>query len=148
MQWSELYSKENEPTDEQIQDFVATPLWGELADYLQQTYKVKPKIENSGCMMDKGVWKGWNFKYKKSGKSLCTLYPKQGYFLSLITIAEKDAAEADLIVPLCTDYVKELYHRAEFGKNYGKMLGIEVTSEEIMRDMKEFMALRVGSRKV
>ena len=143
IQWSDLFGKEHEPTIEQIQEFVATPLWGELADYLQQTYKVKPKVEYSGCKMDKGAWKGWNVKYKKSGKSLCTLYPKQGYFLSLITIAEKDVSEADLLIQLCTDYVQELYHRTEFGKNYGKMLGIEVTSEDILRDMKEFMALRV-----
>lgn len=93
--------------------------------------------------MDGGAWKGWNVKYKKSGKSLCTLYPKQGFFLSLITIAEKDAVEADLLIPLCCDYVKALYNRAEFGKNYGKMLGIEVTNEEILRDMKELIALRV-----
>ena len=146
MQWSELYGKENEPTDEQIREFVATPLWGELADYLQQTYNVKPKIEYSSCAMDKGAWRGWNVKYKKGGKSLCTLYPKQGYFLSLITIAEKDAAEADLIISSCTDYIKEMYHRTEFGKNYGKMLGIEVTSEDILNDMKEFMALRVQGK--
>jgi AraC family transcriptional regulator len=143
MQWSELFSKENEPSGEQIQDFVATPLWDKLADYLQQTYKIKPKIEYSSCAMDKGAWKGWNVKYKKGGKSLCTLYPKQGYFLSLITVAEKDAEEADLLIQHCTDYIKEMYNRTEFGKNYGKMLGIEVTSEDILSDMKELMALRV-----
>ena len=143
MLWSELFSREQEPTEEQIQEFVATPLWSELADYLQQVYKVKPKKEYSGCMMDKGAWKGWNVKYKKSGKSLCTLYPKQGYFLSLITIAEKDAAEVDLLIPVCTDYIKDLYNGTVFGKNYGKMLGIEVTNEDILRDMKKFMALRV-----
>jgi hypothetical protein len=43
--------------------------------------------------------------------------------------------------------VKELYNVAEFGKNYGKMMGIEVTSDEILRDMKELMALRVGGKK-
>ena len=146
-QWSDLFGKENKPSDEQIQEFVTTPLWSDLADYLKQTYNVKPETEYSYCMMDKGAWKGWNVKYKKGGKSLCTLYPKRGYFLSLITIAEKDAAEADLIIPSCTDYVQELYRRTGFGKNYGKMLGIEVTSEDILRDMKEFMALRAGSRK-
>ena len=65
MVWSELYGKENEPTCEQIQEYVNTALWGELADYLQQTYNIKPQIEYSGCMMDKGAWKGWNVKYKK-----------------------------------------------------------------------------------
>ena len=146
MVWSELYGKGNQPTFEQIQEYVSAPLWDELTDYLQQTYNIKPRIEYSGCIMDKGAWKGWNVKYKKSGKSLCTLYPKQGYFLSLITIAEKDATEADMIVSSCTDYIRAMYHNTEFGKNYGKMMGIEVTSEEILRDMNEFMALRIGAK--
>lgn len=146
MQWNELFGKEHEPPNAQIADFVATPLWDDLAEYLQKTYNIKPKIEYSGCAMDGGIWKGWNVKYKKGGKSLCTLYPKQGYFLSLITIAEKDAAEADLLIPLCCDYVRVLYNQARFGKNYGKMLGLEVTSEEILRDMKELTALRVNNK--
>jgi AraC family transcriptional regulator len=144
--WSEMFDKEHEPSDEQVKEFVGTPLWDNLAGYLQQTYNVKPKLAYSGCLMDGGAWKGWNVKYKKSGKSLCTLYPKQGYFLSLITVSEKDAAEADLLIPLCTDYVKDLYNRAEFGKTFGKMLGIEVTSDDILRDVKEFASLR-GKKK-
>ena len=143
MQWSELFGKDNKPTDEQIEEFVESPLWSDLAAYLQQTYNVKPKTEYSSCNMDKGIWKGWNVKYKKGGKSMCTLYPNQGYFVSLITISEKDIAEADIIAPLCTDYVKELYYQTKVGKNYGKMLGLDVTGEEILNDMKEFMALRV-----
>jgi AraC family transcriptional regulator len=148
MIWNELFGKEHEPSEEQIAEFIATPLWADLTDYLEQTYKIKPKSSYSGCAMDGGIWKGWNIKYKKSGKSLCTLYPKQGYFLSLITVSEKDAAEADLLIPLCCDYVKDLYNRAEFGKNYGKMMGIEVTSEEILRDMKELIAIRAGVKAV
>ena len=90
---------------------------------------------------------GWNVKYKKSGKSLCTLYPKHGYFLSLITISENNAVEADLLISHCCDYVKDLYNRVEFKNHYGKMMGIEVTSEDILRDMKELIALRVKKGK-
>jgi AraC family transcriptional regulator len=146
MLWNDLFSKENEPTAEQIQEFVATPLWSELADYLQTTYNTKPKIEYSNCAMDGGIWKGWNIKYKKSGKSLCTLYPKQSYFLSLITVSEKDIAEADLLIPLCCDYIKDLYNNA-VPCHIGKMLGIDVTSDEILCDMKELIALRVKPKK-
>ena len=82
MQWSELFDEAHEPLDNQIKEFVDNPLWDELADYLQQTYNVEPKLLYSGCSMQKGFWRGWNVKYKKSGKSLCTLYPKQGYFIA------------------------------------------------------------------
>ena len=42
------------------------------------------KIAYSNCAMDNNVWRGWNIKYQKSGKSLCTIYPQQGYFLALV----------------------------------------------------------------
>lgn len=147
MLWNELFNKEHEPSDVQIAEFVDTPLWGDLADHLQYEYNSKPRIEYSSCSMDSGIWKGWNVKYKKNGKSLCTLYPKQGYYLSLITVSERDANEANTLIQSCCEYVKELYNRAEFGKNYGKMLGIEVTSVEILQDMKELIDLRARKKK-
>lgn len=144
--WNDLFGKENEPTNTQITDFIATPLWSDLAYYVQQTYNIQPKTEYSSCAMDGGIWKGWNVKYKKSGKSLCTLYPKHGYFLSLITVSAKEAAEADLLIPLCCEYVQGLWNKAE-PCHFGKILGIEVTKDEILRDVKELIALRVKPRK-
>jgi len=38
--WNELFGKEHEPSDEQIAEFVDSPLWSDLADHLQQTYNV------------------------------------------------------------------------------------------------------------
>jgi hypothetical protein len=66
MLWNELFDKEHEPSSEQIADFVDSPLWVDLADYLEQTYKAKPKASYRGCAMDGGIWKGWNIKYKKN----------------------------------------------------------------------------------
>ena len=144
--WNELYGKENEPRDEQIKEFVGTPLWEQLANSLQQAYAVKPKLSYSNCAMDKGLWKGWNVKYKKSGKALCTLYPKRGYFLALVMIGAKELAEADMLAPLCGEYMRGLYNSSQAG-SFGKSLAIEVTDEDILRDMLSFIALRVPSRK-
>lgn len=68
MLWNELFNDGHEPSNNQIKEYVDTPLWDDLADYLQQTYNVKPKLFYSSCSMDKGFWKGWNVKYKKVGK--------------------------------------------------------------------------------
>jgi len=143
MQRSDMWGDGHEPSDRQIKEFVDTPLWDDLANYLQQTYNVKPKLFYSGCSMEKGFWKGWNVKYKKSGKSLCTLYPKQGYFVALIAVGAKEIVEADLLIPLCDEYTQNLYSRTEFGTCY-KSLAVEVTSENILRDVKNLIALRVN----
>lgn len=147
MQWSELYGDGHQPLDNQIKEYVNTPLWDDLANHLQQTYNVKPILFFSCCSMDRGFWKGWNVKYKKGGKALCTLYPKQGYFIALIAVGAKEIAEADLLIPLFDEYTQNLYRRTEFG-TLGKSLPVEITNENILRDVKNLIALRAVSCKI
>ena len=147
MQWGELFNDGQEPSDNQVKDFVDNLLWEDLTGYLQQTYNVQPKLFYSGCSMQDGFWKGWNVKYKKGGKSLCTLYPKQGYFIALIAVGAKEIAEADLLIPFCDEYTQNIYSQTKFGAG-GKSLAVEVTSESILRDVKNLIALRVASRAV
>ena len=65
MQWHELYNDKNKPVDNQIIEFVKSPLLTDLDSYLKQQYNVLPQLFYSACSMDNGFWKGWNVKYKK-----------------------------------------------------------------------------------
>lgn len=143
MRWSELFNDEQEPSANQIKAFVETPLWDDLTQYLQQTYAVKPKLFYSHCTMDKDFWKGWNIKYKKSGKALCTLYPKQGYFITLIPVGKKEIVEADLLILTCSEYLQNLYYETKTGAN-GKSLAVAVTTARILQDVKNLIALRAS----
>jgi AraC family transcriptional regulator len=145
LQWSELFGKEHEPSDSQIKEFVDTPLWDDLDNHLKQTYNVKPKLFYSSCSMQQGMWKGWNVKYRKSGKSLCTLYPKQGHILSLVPIGLREMTEAELLIPICTEYTQNLFSQTTTGRN-GKSLAFVVDNEKVLHDMKELIALRATSR--
>ena len=83
----EVFNKENQPTEAEIKDFVGAEiftLFADLDSHLREGYKIKPKLAYSSCAMDNNMWRGWNIKYQKSGKSLCTIYPQQGYFLVLV----------------------------------------------------------------
>ena len=80
----EMFSKEIQPTESELRGFVGTELFTALHNHLCDSYNVKPKLAYSGCSMDNNIWRGWNIKYQKSGKSLCTIYPQQGYFLVLV----------------------------------------------------------------
>lgn len=145
MQWSERFGKENEPSGNQIRAFVNNPLWDELMNCLQQKYNVKPKMFYSRCAMDNGFWKGWNVKYAKGGKALCTLYPKEGHFIALVNIGAKEFAEAGLLIPLCDAYTQDLYNHTKSGAS-GKSLAVQVTSEKILQDVKNLITLRVRLR--
>ena len=139
--WNEVYDANNEPSGSQIIEFVKTPLWDDLDSYLKQKYNIQPQLFYSNCSMDKGYWKGWNVKYKKSGKSLCTLYPKDGYFLALIPVSAKDLDEAEILIKLCDKYTQDLYHQTKSG-NTGKSLAMEVKNKKILADLKSLVALR------
>jgi len=80
----EVFNKETQPTESEIKDFVGTELFTDLDNHLRENYKIKPKLAYSGCAMDNNIWRGWNIKYQKNGKSLCTIYPQQGYFMALV----------------------------------------------------------------
>ena len=80
----EKFDKEKQPTESELMSFVGTEHFTNLHNYLCDSYNVKPKLAYSGCSMDNNIWRGWNIKYQKSGKSLCTIYPQQGYFLALV----------------------------------------------------------------
>jgi len=144
MEWHGLFDQAQEPSEAQIREYVDTPLFDELDEHLRETYKVKPKLAYSGCAMDGGMWKGWNIKYQKSGKSLCTLYPKQGYLQLLVTIGARGVDEAELLIPLCTEYIQNLWGQSEFhGSRY---LGIELRDENVLRDVKNLIEIRAKTK--
>ena len=141
MQWSELFDAENEPQDSQVKEFVNSPLWDGLDGHLRQEYNVKPKLAYSNCAMDAGLWKGWNVKYKKSGKSLCTVYPKQGYLLVLLQVGLREMNETELLMPTCTEYTQNLFNQAVVG-HIGKFLAFDVQDENVLDDIKKLIAVR------
>ena len=144
MNWNELYDREREPSEDQVKEFINMPLQDELDGSLRQEYKVKPKMAYSSCNMDGGMWKGWNVKYQKSGKSLCTLYPKQGYLQLLVPVGAREMNEAELLMPLCTEYTQELWGRSG-GADY-KSMAFEVREENVMRDVKSLIEIRVKTK--
>ena len=94
--------------------------------------------------MDGSAWKGWNIKYQKSGKSLCTLYPKQGYLQLLVTIGARGVNEAELLMPLCTEYIQNLFEQSGFQGS--KCLGIELRDESVLRDVKSLIEIRAKTK--
>jgi len=138
-----MFNKENEPSEEQMRAFVGSELWDELGGYLREKYGVKPKLTYSSCAMDGGFWKGWHVKYKKGGRALCTLYPKEGVFFALVVVGEREAAEAEAMMSVCDKYTRELYGKTEACMG-GKWLVMEVKNEKILRDVKNLVALKVN----
>lgn len=137
MDWNLLYSNVTPPTCEQVTEYIGSPLWAEFNERIQSAYQIKPCMEHSRCSMQAG----WNIKYKKGGKSLCTLYPMQGYFIALVVVGSRELTEAELLMPLCSDYVQTVFKNTKTG-NGQKWLMLDVKDREIMDDVFSLINLR------
>ncbi|MEO1768957.1 DUF3788 domain-containing protein [Candidatus Enterococcus ferrettii] len=137
MTWKKCFPAKTQPTKEQIAAFIDNPLWFQFNDYLQQAYEVEPKYSYSGCSMQAG----WNIKYVKSGKSLCTLYPMEGYFISLVVIGKKEMASAEELMPLVSPYVQKVFTGAKVGQGQ-KWLMLDMKEMAVLEDTLKLIALR------
>ena len=141
--WDSLYDESNQPTYEDIKAFVGSELWDELCVFIEKKYKILPNMEYSKC----SAQKGWNVKYKKKGKSICTLYPMKGYFIVLIVIGEKQQTETEIAIPSCTTYIQELYHKTRFLCG-GRWLMIEVHDIPIFEDVCKLAQIRANDSSI
>jgi len=137
MSWVNLYSADRQPTKAEIAEYIANPLWDEMNDFLRKNYKVEPSYSYSTCSGQPG----WNIKYQKAGRSLCTLYPMSGYFIALVVIGVKEQVEAEFLLSACSKYTQELYQASHFSAG-GKWLMINVVDDQILDDVKQLIQTR------
>lgn len=142
--WHELFGIDQMPSAEDIKQYIgqAELLWAELLSYLENTYQVQPKISYSKCPMQPG----WNLKYQKSSKSLCTLYPMEGYFIALVVVGAKEQDEVEMALETFTPYIQKLYRNTSSSCG-GRWLMIEVKEQAVLQDIKYLLATRVKPKK-
>ncbi len=141
----ETWNKTNgtqKPTLTTISAYVDSPLFEQLCNHMETEYQSKPVFEYSKCSMQYG----WNMKYKKAGRTLCTIYPMDGYFIALIVMGNREMIETELMLPFFTEYFQKLYRETKTGMNQ-KWLMISVTDDTILEDVKQCIAIRRGKRK-
>ncbi len=142
MDWKTLYHQSNPPSLDDIGDYVDRPRWKTINYFLSSTYQTEPEFSYSKCSMQPG----WNVKYKKSGKSLCTLYPMEGYFIALVVIGSKETEEAEMILPSCSEYTQALYQNSTFSCG-GRWLMIHVTEDKILDDVLKLIQTRLKRKR-
>ncbi len=140
MEWHEWYGQDHAPAFEEISSFVDSALWNEAREALEDGFQVAPRLEYSRCSMQKG----WNVKYKKGGRSLCTLYPMAGHFLALVVIGQREEAGMPFVLPKLNEGTQALYHRTPSLMG-GRWLMLKVEDEAALADLISLVRLRSAS---
>ena len=141
MTWAELYSEAARPTLEEIDAYAHTPLWPQLRAYLAAAYGAGPRLEYSRC----GLEPGWNVKFRRGSKSLCTVYLRPGFVTAMVSVAPKDEEAAQMVLLTCTAETQAVYHRSAASK-MGRWLMLDITSPEMLEDVKALLARAILER--
>ncbi len=136
----DLLDKNLCPTLEEVGEYIRNPLFMQFCTQIKTRYQCKEKIEYSSCSWERG----WNIKFKKAGRNLCTVYPREGYFTVMVVAgrAEKEAVQA--ILPECAVQMREIYGQTKEG-NGQKWLMIDLEDQgELYENVLQFIEIRRG----
>lgn len=134
-----LRDADHKPVLNELEEYVGNAVLGEFCAEIRQLYGVNESIEFSRC----GMEYGWNVKFKKSGKSLCTIYLREQYFTVMVVIGRKEKEAAEQILPELSSDVQEIYERTAEG-NGQKWMMIDVEDrDERYEDVFRLIKLRI-----
>ncbi|WP_291651755.1 DUF3788 domain-containing protein [Clostridium sp.] len=126
---SELQNYDYCPTLEEISEYIRNPVFDRFCLDIKKKYNIDSKIEFSKC----GWEPGWNIKFKKLGKSLCTIYPREMYFTVLIVIGRREKDQVESLLPNCSIELQGIYRQTKEG-NGQKWLMIDLEDMDTMYD--------------
>lgn len=134
----DLQDKSLCPTLEEIGLYIRNPVFGEFCSDIQRIYQCREKIEFSSCSLERG----WNVKFKKSGKSLCTIYPRELYFTVMLVAGRKEKVPFEAILPSCSVKLQEIYAGTKEGNGQKWLMVNLEDKDEVYRDIFRFMEIR------
>ena len=139
-----ILDRKRTPDMQAIEDTIegaAKTRWKSLLGFIEGEFNAKPQISYSVCAGKPG----WNVKYKKGGKALCTLYPEKERFIALVVLSSGDMDVFDLVKSSYTDDLNALYENCK-PFNGTKWLMTSVTDDDILEDVKKLLKLKTARK--
>jgi hypothetical protein len=131
-----LLDKAQQPSQQDIQKELgaAWPLWDEITRFLAEAYpEIHPELSYGGKKY------GWNLWYRKSGKSLLSLFPNEGYFVAQIVLGSVQVTQA-LQLELGEAVGTLLRETPQF--HDGRWLFIPVRTAQDAEDLKQLLQVK------
>ena len=135
MSISVFSDRESMPSSQELAQAMAAryPLWEALTAFLSDNYEMAADLTFGGKNY------GWNAWYRKSGKSLISLYPQKSAFVAQIILG-KDQVEKALGLALGAKVGKILRDTPQL--HDGRWLFIQVTTQRDVRDIEQLIQLK------
>ena len=136
MEFERMINEAHEPSDKELLTAIsAADLWLDLRQYLEQSYDFQPELVFYGKKY------GWTIRYRKSGKTLCSLFPEHGAFTVLVVLGRQEGEKAVEILDELSPATRALIGSTT-QLHDGKWLWIRVLEQAHVEDVKLLLAAK------
>ena len=131
MSYERMLERECEPTENRMLKWIGSKaaLWSDLREYLASHYDHLPELDFGGKKY------GWSVRYRKSGKTLVTLFPERDSFTALIVLGKKEVAKAEAVFDKLSVGVQKLFQETN-QLHDGRWLWIRPSSKADIESIK------------
>jgi hypothetical protein len=139
-----LLDRDHKPGKEDIYQAIgddAKKAWDSIQEFLAKYYKIEPET------VFYGKNHGWNMRYRKSGRTLCSLFPEKGSFSVLIVFGKKEVEKATGILNEFSANIQDIILNTE-QLHDGRWLSIRVYKKEENEDIKKLIKIKKRPEKI
>lgn len=111
----------------------AQPLWQRIVDFIASNFSMVGDLTYGGKNY------GWNLWYRKSGKSLVSLYPQENAYIAQVVLGREQVEKA-LSLTLGENVGRVLHETPSL--HDGRWLFIPVTTETDVADIEQLLVLK------
>lgn len=138
-----MTDKVHRPTEEGMIDFIGAPAkeaWLEIKRFIEERYDFVPETVFYGEKY------GWTVRYRKGGKTLCSLFPEQGGFTVLVVLGKKESEKVLSMREELSSRIDKLLGDTEQLHN-GRWLWIRLLTVRDTEDIKKLLRIKRKPKK-
>lgn len=133
----------HKPSDEEIATFIggkAGKAWLELRNFVRDHYEIEPE------KMFGGAKHGWEIRYRRGGRTLCSITPEKGAVRVLIVLGREEAEKA---LGAKSEFGSKTYEIIEGARQLhdGRWLWLRPTELSDVEDIKRLLQIKRRPKK-
>lgn len=139
-----MTNKTRRPTEQEIMAFIgeqAKETWLEIKRFIENNYGLEPETIFYGKKY------GWTVRYRKSGKTLCSLFPEKGGFTLLIVLGKKETEKALSMQNELKAKIRRLFEETK-QLHDGRWLWIRPLTKSDADDVKKLLHIKRKPKKI
>ena len=133
-----MLDKSKEPAEGEMIEFIGKQLetpWSEIHRFIKTNYDHVPETKFYGEKY------GWTVRYRRSGRTICSLFPEKGAFTVLVVLGKKESEKAFSLEDVLESEVRKYLEEAKQLRD-GRWLWIRVLSMKEIDGIKKLLRIK------